>query len=214
MEKFRAITSKALRFVMLMATPMVIYFMLFASSGIRLLSGNGYDGAIVPMILIMPTLLFIGMSNITGLQILVPTGREKLVLYSTIAGAVIDVIINAVLIPSMASSGAAIGTLVAELLVLLIQCWFLKEELRPIFRAMEFKKFLPALGLAVLASAWTIPVTFAQGTLGAFLKLLVSAALYFSVYLGSLLITREPLVVDIVFTTLGNLKKRFFRQRG
>ena len=36
----------------------------------------------------------------------------------------------------------------------------------PIFRAMEFKKFLPALGLAVLASAWTIPVTFAQGTLG------------------------------------------------
>ena len=98
MEKFRAITSKALRFVMLMATPLVIYFMLFASSGIRLLSGSGFDGAIVPMILIMPTLLFIGMSNITGLQILVPTGREKLVLYSTIAGAVLDVIINAALI--------------------------------------------------------------------------------------------------------------------
>ena len=188
MEKFRAITSKALRFVMLMATPLVIYFMLFASSGIRLLSGSGYDGAIVPMILIMPTLLFIGMSNITGLQILVPTGREKLVLYSTIAGAVIDVIINAVLIPSIASSG--------------------------IFRAMEFRKFLPALGLAVLASAWTLGITFAEGTLGAFLKLLVSAALYFSVYLGFLLITRETLAVDIVFTTLGNLKKKLFRKRG
>jgi O-antigen/teichoic acid export membrane protein len=188
--------------------------MLFASSGIRLLSGNGYDGAIVPMILIMPTLLFIGMSNITGLQILVPTGREKLVLYSTIAGAVIDVIINAVLIPSIASSGAAIGTLVAELVVLLIQCWFLQEELKPIFRAMEFRKFLPALGLAVLASAWTLGITFAEGTLGAFLKLLVSAALYFSVYLGFLLITRETLAVDIVFTTLGNLKKKLFRKRG
>ena len=214
MEKFRAITSKALRFVMLMATPLVIYFMLFASSGIRLLSGSGYDGAIVPMILIMPTLLFIGMSNITGLQILVPTGREKLVLYSTIAGAVIDVIINAVLIPSIASSGAAIGTLVAEFVVLLIQCWFLQEELKPIFRAMEFRKFLPALGLAVLASAWTLGITFAEGTLGAFLKLLVSAALYFSVYLGFLLITRETLAVDIVFTTLGNLKKKLFRKRG
>ena len=214
MEKFRAITSKALRFVMLMATPLVIYFMLFASSGIRLLSGSGYDGAIVPMILIMPTLLFIGMSNITGLQILVPTGREKLVLYSTIAGAVIDVIINAILIPSIASSGAAIGTLVAELVVLLIQCWFLQEELKPIFRAMEFRKFLPALGLAVLASAWTLGITFAEGTLGAFLKLLVSAALYFSVYLGFLLITRETLAVDIVFTTLGNLKKKLFRKRG
>ncbi len=209
MEQFRIITSKALRFVMLLATPMTLYFMLFASSGIRLLSGNGYDGAIVPMILIMPTLLFIGMSNM-----LVPTGREKLVLYSTIAGAVIDIIINALLIPSMASSGAAIGTLVAEFVVLIIQCWFLGEEVRPIFRAMEFHKFLPALGLAVLASAWTIPMTFAEGTWGAFLKLLVSASLFFSVYLGFLLVTRETLAVDIVFTTLGNLKKKLFKKRA
>jgi len=79
---------------------------------------------------------------------------------------------------------------------------------------MEFRKFLPALGLAVLASAWTLGITFAEGTLGAFLKLLVSAALYFSVYLGFLLITRETLAVDIVFTTLGNLKKKLFRKRG
>ena len=126
----------------------------------------------------------------------------------------LDVIINAALIPTMASSGAAIGTLAAEFLVLLIQCWFLQKELRPIFRAMEFKKFLPALGLAVLASIWTLRITFAEGTLGAFLKLLVSATLFFGVYLGFLLITREALAVDIVFTTLGNLKKRFFRQRG
>ena len=79
---------------------------------------------------------------------------------------------------------------------------------------MSYREKRLALGLAVLASAWTIPVTFAQGTLGAFLKLLVSAALYFSVYLGFLLITREPLVMDIVFTTLGNLKKKIFKKHG
>ena len=56
-----------------------------------------------------------------GIQILVPLGREKVVLYSEIAGAVVDLIINWILIPSMASAGVAIGTLVAEAVVTIWQ---------------------------------------------------------------------------------------------
>ena len=42
---------------------------------------------------------------------LVPLGKEKIVLYSEIAGAVTDLILNALLIPVLETSGAAIGTL-------------------------------------------------------------------------------------------------------
>ena len=91
MERFRQITRKALNFVFLAATPMMIYFILFAKQGIFLLSGENYAGSIVPMQWIMPTLLFIGLSNVLGIQILVPLGRERVVLWSIIAGAVVDV---------------------------------------------------------------------------------------------------------------------------
>lgn len=70
------------------------------------MSGNNYVGSIIPMQVIMPTLLLIGITNILGIQILVPTGREKIVLYSEIVGAVVDVIINALLIPVYAVNGS------------------------------------------------------------------------------------------------------------
>lgn len=57
------------------------------------------------MQIIMPTLLFIGITNILGIQILVPLGREKEVLYSEIIGAIVDIIANAILIPQYASTG-------------------------------------------------------------------------------------------------------------
>ena len=46
-------------------------------------------GAIIPMQIIMPTLTLIGISNVTGIQMMVPLGREKQVLYSEIAGAIV-----------------------------------------------------------------------------------------------------------------------------
>ena len=53
-----------------------------------------------------------------------------MVLYSEIAGAVTDVIINALLIPYMQSTGAAIGTLIAEFVVLLVQYYALRNEVK------------------------------------------------------------------------------------
>ena len=46
------------------------------------------------MQVIMPTLLFIGLSNIMGIQMLIPLGNEKVVLHSEIVGALVDLAIN------------------------------------------------------------------------------------------------------------------------
>ena len=82
MEEFYRITKKAINFVFLGCyTDMMIYFIIFAKEGIFFLSGSAYAGSIIPMQIIMPTLLLIGLTNIMGIQMLVPLGREKTVLY-------------------------------------------------------------------------------------------------------------------------------------
>lgn len=107
--EFRRISAKALNFVMLVALPLMIFFMLFAEQSICFLTGGTlYESATLPMQIIMPTLLFIGITNVLGIQILVPLGREKTVLVSEIAGAVTDLILNAILIPLYGAAGAAI----------------------------------------------------------------------------------------------------------
>lgn len=190
-EQFRRIGRKALNLVLVASLPLMLYFMLFARPGILLLSGSAFMGSVTPMRVIMPTLLFIGITNILGIQILVPTDRESVVLRSVVAGAVVDVIVNALLIPRMASTGAAIGTVVAEAVVLWVQYRALRREMGNAFRSIQYGKLLLALAAGTAASAWALWLD-----VGAFLQLLVSATLFFGAYGGALLLTQEPLTLE------------------
>lgn len=203
MDEFRKITRKAFSFVFIIACPMTIYFMIYAKESVFLLSGEAYEGAILPMQIIMPTLFLVGISNITGMQILVPMGKENLVLYSEIAGAVVDVIINVILIPKFASVGVAIGTLVAEVIVLIVQVCGLRNEVKDSFKQVQYLKISIAIIFGVLASFW---VTYLH--ISPFLTLAISSVLFFGVYGFVLLCSREKLVVEIADQGVSIFKKK------
>lgn len=123
--EFRSMLQKAFVFVGATSIPLCIFFIFFAKYSILILSGESFFSAVLPMQIIMPTLVLIGFSNLCGIQILVPLGQEKQVLYSEIAGAFTDVCLNLWLIPSMGATGAALGTLAAEAVVLVYQIFAL-----------------------------------------------------------------------------------------
>ena len=203
MDEFYRITKKAIDFVFVIATPMMLYFTLFAKEGVYFLSGSAYAGAIIPMQIIMPTLLFIGLTNIMGIQMLVPLGREKIVLYSEIAGVIVDVILNALLIPRMASAGAAIGTLAAEATVWMVQFIALKNNVFESYKKIRYFSIIIALLVATAVSHFAEFLSW-----GSFLTLCVSAILFFGTYGGVLTIAREPLVIEIEQQIFKKLKGR------
>lgn len=202
-EDFYRITKKAINFVFLVATPLMLYFMFFAKEGIFFLSGNTYGGASVPMQIIMPTLFFIGLTNIMGMQILVPLGKENIVLYSEIVGAVVDLAINYILIPKYASAGAAIGTLVAEIAVWIVQYIYLRKQIKDAYKNVRYGILILALFLGSIASLWVKKVFS-----GSFIVLLNSAILFFGVYFIVLTIAKEPLIYQIEEGLLTKLKKK------
>lgn len=202
-DEFWRISKKAINYVFLAASPMMLYFIFFAKEGIDFLSGAAYAGSIIPMQLLMPTLLFIGLTNIWGIQILVPLGKEKIVLYSEIAGAVVDLILNAILIPKYASAGAAIGTFVAEFVVLIIQYSALKNDVASMLRSIHYFKLIVALVLGSAASLWVKSLV-----LGNFVSLLISAILFFGVYGVFLLVTKEKLVVEVFNQVMGKILRK------
>lgn len=191
-KEFLAISHKAIHFVLLMALPFTFFFMLYAREGVLLLSGQEYLPAVLPMQVIMPTLLLIGMTNIMGIQMLIPLGKEKYVLYSEIAGAVADLVINALLIPSMASVGAAIGTLVAEVLVWIVQYFVLRDSYKEIYADMRYGLLLKAVLLSMVAGYGIKLLKFTT-----FPTLVLGAIAFFGIYGIVLLIARETLVLEI-----------------
>lgn len=202
-DEFKRISSKAINFVILISFPLALYFIIFAKEGIFFLSGDAYAKAILPMQILMPTLIFIGLTNIMGIQMLIPLGKEKVVLYSEIAGAIVDLAINTVLIPIMASSGAAIGTLVAEMVVWIVQYIALKEDVKETYVKI---RYLPiVIGLAISA-LFSMPIKLLG--LSSFFTLLLSAIVFFGVYLVVLTVTKEKLVNEIEFQILEKILKK------
>ena len=202
-DEFQKISKKAIEFVFLIALPLSIYFMIFAKEGVLFLSGSAYEGAIIPMQIIMPTLLWIGLTNIMGIQMLVPLGREKVVLYSEIAGALVDLVINLILIPRMASAGAAIGTLVAEIVVWIVQFIALRVDVTEAYRRIRYGKILFAIVLGIIASIWTKWTQW-----GTFATLAFSGIIFFGVYFIILVWAKEPLVCEIKNQIVEKLPKR------
>lgn len=191
MDEFRRISQKALSFTLLCAPPIAIYFILFAKESIQLLSGDAFLPSVFPMQILVPTILLIGLTNLLGIQILVPLGKEKTVLISEIAGAIVDLILNIMLIPQLQATGAAIGTLVAEAVVFVIQYYKLKNELYSFFSVYRWKRLVGGIAIAIVSGLWVKMLH-----LRPVFALFVSGLLFFASYGLFMLKSKEELTIE------------------
>ena len=75
------------------------------------------------------TLIMIGFANVIRTQVVLPQKRDSIFVRSVCCGAAVNLAANALLIPSMKSMGAVVGTLMAELTVPVVQYILLRKEL-------------------------------------------------------------------------------------
>ncbi len=129
-DKIRDYIYKAFNLVFLLSFPMISGIVMVADIFVPKFFGPGYDGVSIIMKVISPILLFIGMSNVIGVQYLLPTKRQKEYTTSVIIGACINFVVNLILIRRFAAVGAAIGTVVAEAMVTLMQMIFVRKDLK------------------------------------------------------------------------------------
>lgn len=130
------------------------------------------------------TIPFIVFANIIRTQYLIPNKRDKEYLLSVIIGAVINLIINWILIPIYGSFGAMIGTIAAEISVCLVQSFVVRKEL-PLLKYIKSFIIFMFIGIAMFIVVIYINkimgvhiyTLFLQGFVGASLYL-ISGGLY------------------------------------
>lgn len=205
-KEFSQIIQKSFQFVIAMALPLTVYFIVEAGDAVQFLAGDGYAPAVQPMMIIMPTIFFIGLSNITGIQILVPLDMEKYTTISTVWGAVVDLVLNAIFIPKYGAAGAAFGTLVAEIVVLAVQLFYLRGKLNGTFDLKDAAKVVLA---AVCATVGLLLIKVFFTTDSSFINLLVTAIVFFGIDGLVLIITKEAIIKAYV---LDKLKEKFIKK--
>jgi hypothetical protein len=152
-DKMKEYMKKSFNFVFLLAFPMIIGIDSVASKFVPLFFGNGYEKVTNIIYIISPIILAIGLSNVVGTQYLLPTKRQKEYTISVICGAIINFILNMILIRMFRSLGASIATVIAEFSVTAIQLFAIRKDMNIKKIVNLSKKYLVStivMGIVVL----------------------------------------------------------------
>ncbi|OQA46316.1 MAG: putative O-antigen transporter [Bacteroidetes bacterium ADurb.Bin302] len=108
--------------------PCIFFSEFYAHELVYLVAGNGYEGAVLPMRIVMPLMLVVGLEQILIVQILMPSRSDKQVFVNSIIGAVCSILLNVLLVSKFESIGSSIVWFVSELAVMTTALYFVKQK--------------------------------------------------------------------------------------
>ena len=139
------------------------------------------------------------MSNVTGIQYMVPTGMFNQYTISIVSGSVINFICNMIMIPRHGATGALVGSIVAEATVTCVQLVLVYRKSHLNFRQKSYALYISGSLLMYVIVNRLNYVLEVSATM-TLLQVLVGMV----VYLAWLLIFREPVLMAV----LGKVRDR------
>lgn len=129
-EKSINIIGISMNYSMLLAIGLTFGIVAIIPKFIPIFFGEAYYESIILVYIIAITILFSTWAETIRSQYMIPNHKDKEFMYSVIIGAVINIIINYLLIPRYLALGAVIGTVVAELTVAVLYSIYSHKELK------------------------------------------------------------------------------------
>lgn len=177
-------------FVSSISVPMMFGLMAISTRFAPWFLGADFELAGRIMFLESPIIVLIAWSNVTGTQYLMPVNRVKEYTTSVTIGAVSNVIFNLFLIEGWGANGAAVATVLSELLVTASQIAMIRGTIkrRKLFRE-QWKYFLCGFLMYLVVNRICLVINMTVANLC--LEILIGMVVYF---LG-LLVTRASIIV-------------------
>ena len=118
---------QSVRFVLFISIPMCFGMSSVSDLFIPLFLGDGYEKSAILLSIFSILMIVVGLNNAVGKQILMPIGRQNEYNISVIVGAIVNFILNYLLIPQFLSIGAAVASVLAETIILLIFLYYARD---------------------------------------------------------------------------------------
>lgn len=178
-EQSRRYLDISIQFAMFMVTSIGFGIIGVSEEFVPLFYGKGYDICILLFAILIPSRFFMAFANVIRTQYLIPFKMDTAYIISVIGGAITNLALNILLIPRLGCVGAAYGTLAAEVMVCLLQCYAVRQQL-PIKKLL--KKSVPFVitGFVMCMTLIIIPVI-GNAVLSLFLKILIGIVIYIGI---------------------------------
>lgn len=185
--------NKSIRFILFISIPMCIGMFSVSQSFVPLFLGNEFEKSIELLKILSFLLVIVGLNNAVGKQILMPMGRQKEYNICVILGAIVNCILNFILIPKLYSVGAAIASVSAETVILISFIYYSKDfiSLKWIFKN-SFNYLISALVMFI-----AIYISYSYFDIS-WISLIYQVLGGIVVYLIILLIMKDKLIFDSI----------------
>lgn len=117
---------------------------------IPLFFGEGYERCITLTYYFVPVVIVQAISSFFRTQYLIPNHKDRLYVIATFMGAVVNIVLNAVLIPPYGAAGAVISTLIAGTIVCGLQFYGTEKD-TPLAEWIRTAAVYCVIGLVMLA---------------------------------------------------------------
>lgn len=127
-EQVRKMLMKSFNLLTALAVPIMFGIMAIALNFAPFFFGSQWSDVGSLLVMEAPIIILIAWTNVLGLQYLLPMNRMRDFTGSVMAGAIVNIILNLVLIPFFALTGAMIATVLSEITVTVYQFYVLRRE--------------------------------------------------------------------------------------
>lgn len=200
-ELIRKYLDFTLQGLMLMAWPVAFGMAAIAEKMIPWYLGPGYEPAIYAMIILAPIIVAIAASSLSANQYFLATNQTRIMTISYSVSACLNLVFNALLIPNLGFVGAAIGTIVAEYTVFIMQYYVMNKQIKIIrtwFSCLRYGIYSAIMFVVVVIigkhSVATVYTTLIQAMIGCLIYVLL------------LVVTKDKLFCLIAKKILDNMK--------
>ncbi|SHP77679.1 Putative O-antigen transporter [Mycobacteroides abscessus subsp. abscessus] len=203
MEEMRKYTRYTMQFVLMVTLPMTLGLMAISPNFVIWFLGEEFLDVSTILILMSPTIFFVGLANVFGIQILVATNQQKKYSIAITIGAILSLIINFFFVSALASLATTIALLVAEGVGAIIQMYFARKY-------FVFKDFLK---LFVKYSFLSVIVYVSATLVGYYISLppvlltLVQVATGGLLYVFGLLLIKDSMVLKVIGAIKGKVMR-------
>lgn len=202
-EEIKTCLKTSFNFVWFLTIPMAFGLMAIATKFVPWYYGAGFDGVIPIMIATSPILIPIGLSGVTGIQYLVQIGKQKIFTISVTVGAIVNIILNMILIHYFRGVGAVLASIIAEITILGIQLKYIREQ----FKIKDILKLAVKCliaGIIMFLVVALITKYMPVSIMNTVIQIVVGGI----VYLGVLIILKYQFLKDIYNQVITGLKSK------
>ena len=196
--------NQTIKFILFLSIPMCFGMMAVSDHFIPLYLGKGFEKSVSLLKIFSLLLVVVGLNNAVGKQVLMPVGRQNKYNIGVIVGAIVNFVLNLLLIPHFYSIGAAIASVAAETSILLIFIKYSQDYITLGQIVKDSIKYLIA-GAIMFAAIRASYIFLAMSWANLVLQILCGSI----VYLAAVLVLRDSFIYHAIDIGLIKLKEKF-----